>query len=395
MSMKCFKVLAALVAAPVVGAALLVSVGPRPASAHESPAVEAEAEWQILCTLSHQRPDDPIVFPGQPGVSHMHSFYGNSGTNAASTTASLLGATSTCGRNLQASDHSAYWIPALYRKNAANAWTLVTSDSQEMFIYYVRAGGPNGPKVKPFPAGLRMVAGDQHATSAQPATVLEWTCGGAGPTSADIPQCSDPSQPIHASLGFPSCWDGVHLDSADHRSHMAYAAPDGTCPASHPVSLPKLSYEVDYPGITGGPGYQLASGGRFSMHGDFFNAWDTRVQNALVSDCLNAAHDCLDITRDGDTLFKPGDDPNPIPPISLAAFSSTPETVGQEPTGSPTPAQVTSPSPEAHDHGVVAQAGTSPPASSDAAARFGNLLLVSALVLFGALGYLVFRPRKR
>ena len=33
--------------------------------------------WQMLCTIDHFGPDDPIVFPGQPGDSHMHSFYGN------------------------------------------------------------------------------------------------------------------------------------------------------------------------------------------------------------------------------------------------------------------------------------------------------------------------------
>jgi hypothetical protein len=106
-----------------------------------------------------------------------------------------------------------------------------------MFIYYVRAGGPKGPKVKSFPPGLRMVAGDMNATSTQSSKIVEWTCGGGGPTSGRIPSCSDPKQPIHASLGFPSCWDGKHLDSADHKSHMAYAADNGTCPRTHPRDL--------------------------------------------------------------------------------------------------------------------------------------------------------------
>lgn len=47
------------------------------------------------------------------------------------------------------------------------------------------------------------------------------------------------------------CWDGRHLDSADHKSHMRYAGTGGAWPASHPVSLPAISYELDYPGITG------------------------------------------------------------------------------------------------------------------------------------------------
>jgi hypothetical protein len=203
-----------------------------------------------------------------------------------------------------------------------------------MFIYYVRAGGPKGPKVKPFPAGLRMIAGDDEATSAQSSKILEWTCGGGGPTSGKIPSCSDPKQAIHASLGFPSCWDGRHLDSADHKSHMAYAADDGTCPRTHPVSLPKVSYEIDYPGITGGSSYELASGGQYSLHGDFFAAWDPRVENALVSECLNEAQDCLDINRDGNILFK--GPPNPVGPINLANFSAH-QTQPLADSASPTP----------------------------------------------------------
>jgi Domain of unknown function (DUF1996) len=325
------------VAAPAIVVALLLSLVPTWAIAHDTPD-ESDAEWQMLCAIDHQRADDPIVHPGHPGASHMHSFYGNTSTKASSTTASLMSARSNCGRNMETSDHSAYWVPALYKKNADGPRTLVTSRDQLMFIYYVRAGGPKGPKVEPFPAGLRMVTGDMNATSAQSSRILEWTCGGGGPTSGKIPSCSDPKQPIHASLGFPSCWDGKHLDSADHKSHMAYAADNGACPRTHPVSLPKVSYEIDYPGITGGPSYELASGGQYSMHGDFFAAWDARVQNALVSECLNDARDCIDINRSGNILFKPAGDPDPIPPINLANFSAHQTQVLAEPTSaSPTP----------------------------------------------------------
>lgn len=317
-------------AAYAIVLALAICMLPNAAVAHDT-SDESDAEWQILCTIDHQRADDPIVYPGQPGASHMHSFYGNTTTKARSTTSSLMAARSSCGRNMQTSDHSAYWIPALYKKNANGSKTLVTNHDQLMFIYYVRAGGPKGPKVKPFPAGLRMIAGDAHATSAQASKILEWTCGGGGPTSGDIPTCKDPKQPIHASLGFPSCWDGKHLDSADHKSHMAYAADNGTCPRTHPVSLPKVAYEIDYPEIIGGPSYELSSGGQYSMHGDFFAAWDARVQNALVSECLNEARDCIDINRDGNILFKPEGDPDPIPPINLANFSDRQTQVLDEP----------------------------------------------------------------
>jgi hypothetical protein len=45
------------------------------------------------------------------------------------------------------------------------------------------------------------------------------------------------------------CWDGVNLDSPDHRSHVAYPESGsfesgGPCPASHPVHIPQILYEV-------------------------------------------------------------------------------------------------------------------------------------------------------
>ena len=40
--------------------------------------------------------DDPIVFPGQPGASHLHDFFGNTGANASSTFETMLAGETTC-----------------------------------------------------------------------------------------------------------------------------------------------------------------------------------------------------------------------------------------------------------------------------------------------------------
>lgn len=51
---------------------------------------------------------------------------------------------------------------------------------------------------------------------------------------------------IRLELMFPSCWDGVNVDSADHQSHMAYPdlVQDGNCPSGFPVRLVSLFYET-------------------------------------------------------------------------------------------------------------------------------------------------------
>ena len=187
------------------------------------------------------------------------------------------------------SDLSAYWVPSLIKTNADGSKSVVKGDQMNI-VYYRRAGGGRGPGVLPFPKGLRMIAGDAMATSDQSLKIVQWDCGGGGLESPHMYQCPGTgSAPVHASLVFPSCWDGVHLDSANHKSHMAYPAQDGACPADHPVSLPQITFEVDFPGLAGGPAYSLASGGVYSWHGDFIADWDNRVQNALVTSCLNGS----------------------------------------------------------------------------------------------------------
>jgi Domain of unknown function (DUF1996) len=287
------------------------------------------AQWNVLCTSDHFAQDDPIVFPGQPGKSHMHTFYGNTSTDAYSTVSSLSAASpSSCGRGMGTSDLSAYWVPSLMKKNADGTSSVVQSQ-QVTTVYYRRAGGGMGPGVQPFPVGLRMIAGNAMATSDQSLSIVQWDCGGGGLESPHMYQCpGTASAPIHASLVFPSCWDGVHLDSADHKSHMAYADPDGTCPGDHPVSLPEVTFEIDFPGIAGGPDYYLASGGIYSLHGDFIADWDNQVQNALVASCLNIPHECGDMNRDGDMLFRPDYDPEPIQ-IDLNDFPDTSPYDGQ------------------------------------------------------------------
>ena len=129
-------------------------------------------EFQANCTPTHTLNDDPIVYPGQAGASHSHTFMGNRSTNANTTTASLLAANSTSCTVPQ--DESAYWFPTLMRgENKVVA-------SNEQTIYY-KTGIIDYKKVVPFPQGLRFLVGSMTATQDEfrtaPGAVEGFECG--------------------------------------------------------------------------------------------------------------------------------------------------------------------------------------------------------------------------
>jgi len=249
------------------------------------------------CRFSHAAHDDPIVHPGHAGASHAHTFFGNDSTNASSTVASLRRASTTCKPT---SDTAAYWVPTLYQ----NGQEVRPSKAQ---LYYVLRGHD---QMRPFPAGLRVVAGDAGATRPQSTRVTFWACGGHAAravASSQVPercgvvdvhgfgQLRGMKKPraitwraktyLELHVDFPDCWDGVHLDSADHHSHMAYSR-EYVCPRSHPVKVPLIRMTIRYP-IDRGAGVSLASGGIYSGHADFFNGWDQRALAKLVDDCFH------------------------------------------------------------------------------------------------------------
>jgi Domain of unknown function (DUF1996) len=226
--------------------------------------------FAIGCAFSHSNMDDAIVFPGQPGLSHDHTYFGNRSTNASSTPASLRAAGRTsCRLN---ADTAAYWVPTLFSSGNAVQPAGVTA-------YYVRR---TTEPVQAFPAGLKMIAGSAAARAAQDQRITSWSCGVRRTVSSTIPNCAFS---LRLQVNFPNCWDGTRLDSADHKSHMAYST-DGVCPATHPVETPALTLLIRYPAVASATA-ELASGTQFSGHGDFVNAWNQATLERLVARYLN------------------------------------------------------------------------------------------------------------
>jgi Domain of unknown function (DUF1996) len=281
---------------------LLAVVAALPAGAASAAKLHGN-NFYANCRFSHTSNDDPIVYPGEPGRSHAHTFFGNRTTDAASTPGSLRGARTTCRPR---ADKAAYWVPTLYQNGRE------VRPAKGQFYYNLRGFD----QMRAFPAGLKMVAGDAHAHHPQSTRIVYWTCGGSagvrfGGRSSTAPESCPvvrtsftslfrkcPTCPVvrrrfpariktfvELHVNFPDCWDGKRLDSPDHHSHMAHSR-GYVCPATHPVKVPLIRLLIRYP-ITDGRGLELASGGQLTGHADFVNAWDQRVLERLVDDCFH------------------------------------------------------------------------------------------------------------
>jgi hypothetical protein len=279
-----------------------------------NPTYAASDGWIVTCKFSHALADDPIVLPGQPGAAHLHDFVGARKADAFSTVASLKAGGTSCA---MPADTSAYWAPALYKNG-------VRIPPKNTAFYYRQKGAPPGTTVRPFPEGLKIVIGNMHAKS--PAenpylgTNIYFKCGPGSGTALPAPPTQCSSGVMVASLIFPNCWDGKNLDSADHRSHMAYPA-RGKCPASHPVVLPRLETFYRYAVGTAPIGtITFSSGPYYTAHQDFFNAWEPNALQTLVTNCLNVQVDCGENPTVSGTRVTIGSQANPSEEASNTLF---------------------------------------------------------------------------
>lgn len=256
------------------------------------------------CTYSHMSADDPIGFPNQPGASHLHTFAGNSLAGAASTADSLAntGGSTCAGGTL---NRTAYWMPSMI--DTRTGAPLVPSGLN----FYYKQGylGVTAGTLQPFPKGLRILAGDASNTNPAGNVLARFSCLTNGSWQSTIPSCAV-GDSVMVSVTFPQCWDGINLDSPDHRSHMAFATGKG-CAADHPVPLPEITLNFFYKvsEANNGDFWRLSSDnyagpGGLSLHADWFGGWDAGINQSFLANCINAAMDCHDnLLGDGRILY--------------------------------------------------------------------------------------------
>jgi hypothetical protein len=267
--------------------------------------------FRTVCDVAKVARIDPIVFPGKVDQSHLHTFFGNVKVDANSTTESLLGGgNSTCRGGT--ANRSAYWVPTMI--DTATGAPVIPDD---IGVYY-KAGQFKGTQLtQGIPEGLRMIAGSPtKSTPAGPGDRFAFRFKCIGPTENDkygseIPNC-ELGASVWQEIFFPQCWDGKNLDSPDHKSHMSYTVlvPDPSsdkgwfmrvCPATHPVVIPEISFNVVYTAKTkdaalkwrlASDNYDPRKPGGYSAHGDWFNGWKHDISEAWFKNCLVAMKDC-------------------------------------------------------------------------------------------------------
>lgn len=291
----------------------------------ESSASEPSGNFRTICGASHLAYDDPIVAPGQPGASHLHMFFGNTGVDAHSTYESLrtTGDSSCQGGPL---NRTGYWAPAVIDGDGMVVLPEFVS------VYYKGTGSPEQiAGIADLPPGLRMIAGFDAATG-EGLDTFNWYCEVTQDKGPTIPTCPE-DELVVVNLPFPPCWDGTNLDAPDHRSHVAYKVRDAatgqeSCPRSHPVHLPELTVGIWYAHEGDSADWHLSSDevpgddplpAGSSFHSDWFGAWDPDVQATWTRSCIVEMRNCVDgELGDGTQLASPDDEDDDDAPRRVA-----------------------------------------------------------------------------
>jgi hypothetical protein len=291
--------------------------------------------------------DNIIAAPGVTnGAHHFHDYVGNQSNNAFASDQDLAKAETSCDDQ---GDKSSYYWPVVRLQNGAqeqdaqkpgggiegNAGEIVTP--KQVTLTFV--GNPR-EKVTAMPRLLRIITGDAKSFVNGPANAnASWSCTGFEDRQLKdkYPLCPQGSDVVR-TFKFQSCWDGRNIDSANHRTHVAFADAAGNCPSGFrpiPQLVQRIVYDIDAPSLQdGGRTTPLFAVDSFpeqlhkpvTDHGDFINIFDEDLMGEMV-DCINDGRKC-GAGADGGQNPAPGEEPQEEP-------TQTPEAPQEEPTKAP------------------------------------------------------------
>ncbi|KAE9988974.1 hypothetical protein EG327_003152 [Venturia inaequalis] len=266
---------------------------------------------------------DPIDAPGTASK-HAHLIHGAVNFGLSTTYEDLRA--STCSTCQVPEDKSAYWIPSLHFMHDG-IFEAVPQVGGLAVYYFFRSNFANDIPITPFPPGFQMIAGTSTLRSFEwpvpdPDTsfwkesdfqqkalrqkALGFNCLNYNkqPNEDTLHRHFMPDKKfiddncphgIRIELAFPSCWNGKDLDSADHKSHVAYPnfVQSGDCPKEFPVRLPTLLFEAifDTQANKAKDGKYVFSNGDttgFGNHGDFYSGWDPNFLQQAINQCTDS-----------------------------------------------------------------------------------------------------------
>jgi len=282
---------------------------------------------------------DPIINPTCLS-DHVHTFYGANQIRPETTYEDLRNANGNSGNVVE--NKSLYWHPTIYEVDPSTGIHRKV-DIYFASTYYIWTTG----ETTAFPDGFKMVAGNDGTQEAKAGAecVDPFECerddGCESDDTSFFPEsgCGE----LEVSMNFPTCWDGVNIDSDDHTSHVSYDLEggvfDGECPSTHPVKIPQISFFFRIVPYNGGK-HIFADNTSF-FHADYFSGWKEGELQKVLDECENyseAANPdawCEDHVTFRDTPKKFGDDTDivkkleplqPNPPIDTSTITTEPIT---------------------------------------------------------------------
>ncbi|MFF3585405.1 DUF1996 domain-containing protein [Streptomyces mirabilis] len=257
--------------------------------------------------------DNVIVAPGVTnGAHHLHDYVGNQKVNAFSSNQTFLQGGTSCQNK---SDLSSYYWPVVRIQNGTqdfdqnkdgggkegNVGKILTPVSAQ--IKYV---GSPASKVVAMPQFLRIITGDAKTTTNGLANAnAHWSCTGFESKvqlTSQYPICPQGSKVVR-TFAFQSCWDGQNIDSANHRTHVAFPDPaSGVCGNGFkaiPQLTMRLTYNIAPPTIQNGvvknayavDGFPEQLHKAATDHDDFISVTTGGLANKIAN-CINTGKQC-------------------------------------------------------------------------------------------------------